>query len=70
MRNTSHVETAGIGTAPVGFWARFHAALVKSREVQAHREINRHLSRRSDRELLDIGMTEAEIAKLRSDQSY
>lgn len=48
-----------------GFGARILAAIVKAREIQAQREVNRYLARQPDRLLHDIGLDEAAIAELR-----
>ena len=49
-----------------GLWRRFFAALSKARQMQADRNVKQYLARQSDRTLQDIGMTDEEIADLRS----
>ena len=53
-----------IGNGP---FARVFAALIKAREIQAQREVNRYLARQPDRLLRDIGLDETAIAELRWD---
>lgn len=48
-----------------GIFARILSAIVKAREVQAQRQVNRYLARQPDRLLRDIGFDETTIAELR-----
>ena len=53
-----------------GLFARFMASVVKAREAQAEREVNRYLARQPDRLLLDIGLDHRAIAELRYQHPY
>ena len=60
--DVSKRDAAPAGRGLVG---RIMAAIVKAREIQAQREVNRYLARQPDRLLYDIGLDDATIAELR-----
>ena len=62
---TNHAHTSSI-PATAGIWGRVMSAIVKARELQAQREINRYLARQPDRLLADIGLDATAIAELRA----
>lgn len=58
MSANSAVGT-GVRSHEGGFWSRFYAALVKAREEQARRELNRYFSTLSDQQKKDLGYPSA-----------
>ena len=64
------VARTGSGAVPTpavghGIVARILGTIVKAREAQAQREVNRYLARQPDRLLRDMGLDDTEIAILR-----
>ncbi len=59
-------QDSAVTRAKPGILSRFAAALSRSRQMQAEREVQRYLARQSDPVLHDIGLTDAEIAELRA----
>ena len=68
--STDFVGNTDVQPRGVSIWARLLSAIIRAREIQAEREVRRHLARRSDRELRDIGLTDAEIFRLHRERGY
>jgi uncharacterized protein YjiS (DUF1127 family) len=65
----SHAPSKAAGKAVAaktpGLFSRFITAFAAARAIQAEREVARYYALRSDDALRDIGLSDAEIAKVR-----